>query len=279
MADQLRPSLWTAMVAVIKRRWLTYIRYPSWFISMLIWPLLFPFGYIFSSKALAGPDGAALATFGSLAGTTDYAGFIAIGTTFWMWFNMMLWNLGFALRDEQVRGTLESNWLAPVPKVFLLLGSFVTEALMGLVMVGISALTIYLIWGVRLAGSFWHLALIILASIPSIYGIGMIFASIVLVAKEINALIFFIRGLMTVFCGITYPVAVLPGWMRSVSQALPLTHSISGVRAIVAGQGLGAIASQLRFLTVSGAVLIAAGFATFAFMQRHLTDTGTIGQY
>ncbi|MGE5653264.1 MAG: ABC transporter permease, partial [Bacillota bacterium] len=217
MAEQLRPRLWTAIMAVTKRQWLTYVRYPSWFISMMIWPLLFPFGYIFSSKALAGPDGAALATFGRLAGTTDFAGFIAIGTTFWMWFNVMLWNLGGALRAEQMRGTLESNWLAPVPKAFLLLGSFLTEAAMGLIMVGCSALTIYLVWGVRLLGSFWHLAVIILASIPSIYGIGMVFASIVLAAKEINALIFFVRGLMTVFCGVTYPITVLPSWMKGIS--------------------------------------------------------------
>ena len=30
---------------------------------MFIWPMLFPLGYIFSARALGGPDGAQLSTF------------------------------------------------------------------------------------------------------------------------------------------------------------------------------------------------------------------------
>ncbi len=56
---------------------------------------------------------------------------------------------------------------------------------MGLFMFGISAVTLYAVYGVRCVGSLWHLVVIALVSIPSIYGIGMIFASLVHVAKEL----------------------------------------------------------------------------------------------
>lgn len=276
---QLAPGLFRASWAVCKKQWITYIRYPSWFISLLIWPVLFPFGYIFASKALAGPDGVALATFSSYAGTTDYAGFIAIGTVFWMWFNMMLWGFGGALRNEQMRGTLESNFLAPTPKVFLLLGSFGAEAAMGLLMGGISAFSIYAVYGVRSAGSLWHLMVITLVSIPSIYGIGMIFASLVLVAKETNAFIFFVRGLMTVFCGVTYPIAVLPEWMQVISRALPLTHSIQAIRFVVAGGTLTGLATELSYLLWAGGFLMLAGFMTYHIVEKKMLHSGTVGQY
>ena len=275
----LSPSLWRSSVAVMRRHWVNYIRYPSWFISLLIWPVLFPFAYIFTTRALAGPDNIALGTFAALAGTMDYAGFIAIGTTFWMWFNMMLWGFGGALRQEQMRGTMESNYLAPVPKVFLLLGGFLAETLMGLFMMVVSATTLYLVYGVRSLGSIWHLGVIALISVPSIYGIGTIFASLVLVAKETNAMIFFVRGLMTVFCGVTYPIGILPGWMQAISRSLPLTHSIIAVRHIVAGGNLAGITEEIRFLLISGAFLLLAGYVIYLQVNRRLLDSGTVGQY
>ncbi|MDP2872230.1 MAG: ABC transporter permease [Bacillota bacterium] len=270
---------WRAVMAVAKRWLTTYIRYPTWVISVLLWPVLFPFGYVFSMRALAGPTGEALSSFAQLAGTTDYVTFLVTGTTFWMWFNIMLWGLGGSFRMEQLRGTLESNWLAPLPKTFLAVGVFLAEALMGLVQLSMSMLTIALVYGVRLAGSPWALLSLILISIPSIYGTGLIFASLVLVAKEINGLIFFVRGLITVFCGVTYPIAVLPGWMQSVSRVLPLSHSVSAVRAVLAGGGFGTIAGQLRYLAVSGAVLMALGFLAYAIIQRRMLHAGTLGQH
>ena len=149
MNFEIKPSLLQAVWAAGKRQLLTFVRYPSWLIAMCIWPILFPFAFIFASRALAGPDAMALGSFSELAGTTDYAGFIAIGTTFWMWFNAMLWGLGGSLRAEQMRGTLESNWLTPVPKVFLLLGSLWADSLQGLIVLLISYCTIYLVYGDR----------------------------------------------------------------------------------------------------------------------------------
>ncbi|HZY41050.1 MAG TPA: hypothetical protein VFF59_03530, partial [Anaerolineae bacterium] len=111
-----RPSVRSelrALTAVFRREWTIFKRYPSWIIALFIWPIIFPAAYILSSRALAGPDGSGLVLFQEAAGTTEVIGFIGIGTTIWMWQNVVLWNVGFALREEQLRGTLESNWLSP----------------------------------------------------------------------------------------------------------------------------------------------------------------------
>src|SRR5689334_1762743 len=69
LASELR-----ALLMVARKEWTLFRRYPSWVVSMFIWPVLFPVGYIFSAKALGGPDGAALASFKRLTGTADYVG-------------------------------------------------------------------------------------------------------------------------------------------------------------------------------------------------------------
>jgi ABC-2 type transport system permease protein len=268
-----------AAAAVCRRILLTYFRYPTFLIALVVWPIVYPFAYIFVCEALAGPDNMAVGTFVGLAGTDDYTSYIVIGAMFWWWFNMILWGFGSSLRQEQVRGTLESNWLAPAPKVFLLLGSAWADLLLCLGMLGISWLSGRLLYGVRMLGSIWHLLTVVAASIPSIYGIGVIFASLVLVAKETNSFVYFTRGLITVFSGITYPIAVLPGWMSAISRALPLTHSINAVRAIAIGNSLGAVSSELQYLLISGAVLLSAGLLIFFRVQRHMLTTGTVGQY
>jgi ABC-2 type transport system permease protein len=254
------PAQLRALGAVIWREWLIFIRYPSWVVSMFIWPLIFPAAYLFSARALAGPDGSGLALFARAAGTSDYIGYIAIGTTIWMWQNISLWTIGLALRSEQLRGTLESNWLTPATRLWYLLGSGITQGLMLLSFLIISGLEFGLFFGVRLNGNPLLVLLVFLAAVPSIYGLGFAFASVVLAAREANAFVFLVRGLVMVFCGISYPLSVLPGWMRAVAAWLPPTYVIHGIRAAALnGASLAELRPDLLALAGLGVLWLALG--------------------
>ena len=161
--------------------------------------MILPAGYILSARALAGPDGSGLALFAQAAGTSDYVGYIAIGTTVWMWQNMSLWTIGFALRDEQMRGTLESNWLTPARRLWFLFGSGLMHGAVMLSFVVISGVEFGLFFGARFNGNPLLIALVLLAAAPSIYGLGFAFASLVMAAKEANAFVFLVRGLVMIF--------------------------------------------------------------------------------
>ena len=125
------------------------------------------------ARALAGPNGGGMVIFNQATGTPDYLGYIAIGTTVWMWQNVVLWNVGFALRDEQLRGTLESNWLSPTWRYSFLLGSSMTQLVTMCLFLAVSALEFWLFFGVRYHGNLGLALLVILAAIPSIYGLGI----------------------------------------------------------------------------------------------------------
>ncbi len=273
------PNILKASLAVARRQITVNLRYPGWFLTQLVWPVMIPANYVFAARALAGRDGSGLAAFAQFAGTSEYVGYLVIGTTFWMWFNWMLWGLGMSFRVEQVRGTLESNWLAPLPKVYMALGSFLGEGTMGLMVVVIAAASSALVYGINLAGNLGLFALVVVCSLFSVYGFGLLFASLVLAAKEANSFVFLARGLMTILCGVTYPVAVLPASMQAISEYIPMTHSIRAIRAVVAGGGISAIGGEIRFLLVSGVLLLALGLLTFDVVQRRMLDAGTLGRY
>jgi len=269
-----------ALWAVVTREWIIFKRYPSWIIAMIIWPLIFPMMYILTARALSGQDGSGMAVFTQNTGANNFIGYIVVGTTVWMWQNIVLWDVGFGLRKEQMRGTLESNWLSPTWRFAYLLGQSGPQLVTMLTFISITALEFGLFFGVRLNGSASLALLVMLASIPAVYGLGFAFASIVITAKEANTFVFLVRGAVMIFCGITFPVTLLPGWMQSIATWLPQTYMIHGIRAAAfANASLADLMPDIKTLLYFGAFWVTLGYILFVNMERRARQTGAIGQY
>ena len=214
------------------------------------------------------------------AGTDNFLGYIIVGTTVWMWQNIVLWDVGFALRQEQWRGTLESNWVSPTFRFSFLIGSSLTQMVSVMLFILVSYLEFTLFFGVRFAGSPALALLVMLIAIPSIYGLGFAFASLVIAAKEAQNFVFLVRGIVMIFCGITFPIAVLPGWMQEVANWLPQTHIMNAMRtAILTEAGLAGLRAELIILALFGVFWLTAGYLLFLWMDRRARRTGVIGQY
>jgi ABC-2 type transport system permease protein len=269
-----------AILAIARKEWLIIRRYPSWILSMLVWPILLPLSFAFGGKALSGPSGESLAVFARLTGTIDYTGYVAIGTVIWLWVNAALWDSGTFLRNEQTRGTLESNWMTPAPRISHLLGSQLLSILVGLVMMSVAILEFRFLLGVRITGSPWVIAISVAAVIPCVYGLGLLFASVVVWAKDVSAMVNVVRGAFLIFCGVSFPLAVLPGWMRAVASALPLTYAIDAVRTAALGKvSVGAIYRDLVVLFAYGCIFLALGVAAFIYTERQARRRGTLSHY
>lgn len=275
------PSELRVLLAIARKEWIIFRRYPSWVLAFLIWPVLYPCGYIFTARALGGPHGAAVAAFRQLTGTSDYLSFIVVGSTMYMWLNITLWDVGLHLRNEQLRGTLESNWLCPISRISFMLGSSLTKLATALVSLAIMVGEFRLIFGADIVrGNPALVLLIVLLVSASIYGIGLAFGSLVLRFREANALVFLVRGIFLVFCGVTYPLQVLPAWMQIVAAALPLTYAIHAIRAVtLSGATFAAIGPDLAALGIYALVWPAVGYAAFVITERRSRRTGSLGQY
>lgn len=270
-----------ALLAVAKKEWIIFTRYPTWVIAMVIWPVIFPLGYIFTAKALGGPNGNYIQAFERLTGTGNYVGYIILGTAMWMWLNITLWDLGFHIREEQMRGTLESNWVCPVSGLSIVVGASFAKLASSLVMLIITAVEFGIIFNVNVLGGNIGLMIVsFLLVMPSIYGVGILFASLVIRFKEANAMVFLVRGMVMVFCGITYPIAVLPHWMGGVAEWIPLTYTIRDLRAaVLQNASFADVSSDLWKMVVFAVVLPILGCASFLYTERRARRTGVLSQY
>ena len=75
---------------------------------------------------------------------------------------------------------------------------------------------------------------VMLVGLLCIVAIGLCLAGIsFLTAKHVHGLAEGIPGLFYLFCGVIFPLSILPGWGQSVGRALPITYWLEAVRRLL----------------------------------------------
>jgi ABC-type multidrug transport system permease subunit len=83
-----------------------------------------------------------------------------------------------------------------------------------------------------------------------------------------------------IFCGITFPISLLPAGMQSIAKWLPQTYLIHGMRAAAfENAGIPELLPDLIALLIFGIFWLIVGYSTFVWMERRARRTGSIGQY
>jgi ABC-2 type transport system permease protein len=268
------------IIAVSKKDLIQLLRYPTWIIQTIIWPLIFPLLYILSALGFSGPERTGISAFQAAAGTDNYVGFIVIGTMAWMCVNLTMWNFGGYLREEQTRGTLEANWLCPINKFDFLIGGGVNSIILTFMFTVVSVIEYRFIYGIHFTGNVFEWLLMFLILYPAVYGLGMVFASLVLWAKEVNAAVNVARGTMMILCGITFPITVMPGWMQTIAKFIPFTYGIQAARQImINGESLFDSRYNILMCLGLGAVLIILGRIVFKYVESRVKISGSLERF
>ena len=265
--------------AVFLKEFTQLTRYPTWIIQLIVWPLIFPLMYILSAMGLSGGNISSQAV-KTATGSSSVMGFIVVGTMAWMWVNTTMWNFGTYLREEQMRGTLESNWLCPINKFDILIGSALFSIFFSFIFSTVSVLEYRFIYGIHFTGNILTWILMFLIMIPGVYGIGIGFASLVLWAKETNAAVNVVRGTMMILCGITFPIAVMPGFMRGLAKLLPFTYGISATRQImINGNSLYDARGDIFMCLIEGIILLLIGRIIFIRTEKKVKESGSLERF
>jgi ABC-2 type transport system permease protein len=270
-----------AFGAAAMKEWRLLRRYPGRFLGFMFWPIALPLAYVYQAQGYAGGSQAAVNAFAQRAGTVEIAGFLFLGWAAYMWISMILWGPGTALREEQVRGSLEALFMTPVSRLVILFGPVVSQILWALWMFAVVGGALVLLFGLSISPlAALRAAGVILVAVPALYGLGALFAAVVLRFGEVGALVQVVRGLFTVFCGMTFPIVILPEWARAVALALPPTYLIGDLRSVLlASSDLASLAPSLVILLALGVGLC--GFAIVAFRrtERFARRGGSLAQY
>ena len=185
----------------------------------------------------------------------------ALIATFALFFTFLLTGVSF-LR-ERSQGTLERLLTTPVGRADILVGY-----LLGfLVFATIQSLVVLLYTIVALQidyqGSFAEMVVVLLVLTVVAVNLGIFVSTFARNEFQVVQFIPIILAPQIFLSGVILPVAQLPAYFQAVSNVLPLTYAVSGLKAIMLeGRGLSGAAGDIAVLTGFAVVLLALAAVT-----------------
>ncbi|MFJ8162626.1 ABC transporter permease [Streptomyces sp. NPDC096136] len=118
--------------------------------------------------------------------------------------------------------------------------------------------------------------LVVLTALGS-YCFGLFLAALVLNASGLRNVVSNVGYLlMMAVCGVQVPVAYWPAWVGVVAEAVPLTHTLAALRALVRGDGAAAVAGHAAAGALVGLGWLAAAHLAFGLQLARGRRAGTI---
>ena len=256
-------------------------RYPTLFLGQLFWPVVLPASWVLMGRAYSGNDPQALAAFAERAGSSNVAVFVFVGYAMYNWLSSLLWGAGTALRQEQLRGTLEAVFVTPASRLVPLFGPGVGTLLPMTMVFASNFGALWIFFGiVPPTGALIQAAIIVILGIPALYAIGSLFAASVLRFGEVAPVVQLIRGMFVLACGITFPVAMLPLWAQLWAKLMPPTYIVDDIRRILLhGDTIADVAGDV-VIVMSLAVLAAMlAVVVFRYLETSARRTGMLGRF
>lgn len=269
----LRQTFYT-FLSMSKKTVVEFSRYPVSFVATFAQTLM-----ILAMFMLA-----AIVFMGSEAGLSDLAGIMVYGFILNMFLIFVLWEIGFSIREEQYRGTLESLYLSPANKFSNLISRVFAIGSWTVVMV-IAALAIVNYYVGGLPANDVMLALFVLFfSITGILGIGFVVSAIVLRLKEsAELLVSVLQFFFMIFCAMFFPFYALPDEILNyVTRWIPLSYGVDSFRSILVGQTPELIANvgiEIVIVVLFGILSPLIGYFLYKYNERKARLEGSLAEY
>ncbi len=254
-----------------------FTRYPVAFISIFvqIFLIILMFLYAvftFSSAPPGDPSNQGI------------AGMLIYGFVINMFLTFTLWEIGFSIRDEQFRGTLESLYLSPANK-FQNLVSRVFAVLLWTGAVSLAGVaTVAGMVGGLPVNNLLLAALVLLLTIVAFLGLGFVFAAVTIRLKEsAQFLVTFLQFFFIIFSAMFFPFAALPSSIvNGVSRWLPVSYNVDLFRSLLVGRTpelIPDVWTEFLIVLLFAILSPAAGFYIYRWTENVVRVRGTLGEY
>ena len=258
-------------VAVLKKDILTALRYRN--------------GFLIGTASSA----AQLATFYYLSravGTQfhpegmPYFLFLLVGTGFFAFLITGMHSFLGMIQDAQQSGTLEVLLTTSTPPAVLLSLSAISSFSAGLLQ-----LILYVGAGVLLLSPTLHVSvvgcvLVFVFSVAIAIAIGIFAAGFQVSLQKGSAVLWLLGSSAWLMAGTLFPVAALPRPVRLLSNLLPLTHSLTGMRlALTQNSSSVMLVREIGVLALFAAVLLPFSVIFFSWTVRRARQLGTLCFY
>lgn len=249
----------------------------SEFITLPAWFVLFAVGVAanFVQKG----------TVTSTLGSASTFSFYYWGFVFLIVFSTSIWGIGQYIRTEQLQGTLEQLFLAPISRVNIILGRFARTFITDLAIIGYTVLLI----GVLSHEPVFILNPLLFALIfafleLAVLGFGLVFAAVTFRIKSFNILANLTQFLVIGLCGVFFPLSILPREVQAVSLAIPFTYFADLLRYAAYGTAVDKFTILDPSLELALAMVLAVGTFVFGLLffrgtERFAQQRGLIGTH
>src|SRR4029077_14952968 len=140
----------------------------------IFWPVMLPAVGVLMGRAYSGGgDPHVPEDFPGPAASSGVTVFVFVGYAMYMWLSTLLWGPGTALRQEQIRGSLEAVFLTPVSRLGPLFGPTPVKLVWIVVDLFVEGIAAWLLFGVVLPLQGVLLAFAVtLVCVPAMYAMG-----------------------------------------------------------------------------------------------------------
>jgi ABC-2 type transport system permease protein len=174
-----------------------------------------------------------------------------------------------AIAGERYQQTLSYLLVTPAARLPLFLGRALPVIGNSMFVAAFSLLVAGLLVGIDVPLAAWApIAVVLLISVFSCTGLGLICAGIGLRVRETAVLSNIIFGLLLIFTGANVPLDELPGWMQAIGESVPLTHGIQAARRVADGATLGDVGGLLATEFVIGVVYTVIGYQLIRLLEH-----------
>src|SRR5581483_6999621 len=249
------------LAAILKRDLLTAIRYRRGFLLTAIGALAQLATFHYLSRAVGSgyrPEG------------MSYFPFLVVGSGFYAFLVMTISACLQTIQDAQQNGTLEVLMISSTPAPVLLFLGMVSVLAANTLQLGVYVeggllLFRFPVHNVDIAAC---VALFALSALIAI-AFGVLAAALQLSIQKGSAVLWLFGSGAWFMSGTLFPVTTLPKPLRLISEAIPITHSLNGLRlALLEGASFKRLLPEINLLALFAVTLLPLGMLAFSFAIR-----------
>jgi ABC-2 type transport system permease protein len=217
----------TAYSALIRAGYKASVRDATTVFFTFAFPLVFlvVFGLIFSGRQVDGTPYA-------------YINYIGPGVLSWGVANAALFGISFTLMQWRNDDLLRLIRMTPTPLRAVLGSRVVLAQAVGVLQAGLFVgVAVLPVFGMHVSNR-WPLALpVLVLGVTAFLALGVVVGSRTSTPEAVAAVANCIMVPMAFVSGSFFPLDLMPGWLRAISEVLPLRYVNDGIAVAIAGRG------------------------------------------
>jgi ABC-2 type transport system permease protein len=203
-------------------------------------------------------------TQGVVSGGSNYFQFMAPGLMAMVIMMAAMIGLAGSISRERELGTLDGIMSAPISRLSIVLGKSFAQVVRGLLQAVLTLVLAIVLFGVVVQGNLGLLALLLLLTVFSVIGIGIMISAMASQQETAMTIMMTLTFPMMFLSGAFFPIQQMPTVMQWISKALPLTYAVEALRkCIVLGTGISGMLPEVWIMLGFGVVFTAIAIPVF----------------